>query len=61
MNRWQTISKMLSCWYKLLKARRAKLSWLNRTENLTLVNHSQAAIHAMTQLDTAAGQVETNG
>jgi hypothetical protein len=39
---------MLSCWFELLKPRRSKLGWLKQTENLTIVDYSQAAIHAMT-------------
>jgi hypothetical protein len=52
---------MLSCWFELLKTGRSELNRLKQTENLMRVNHSQAAIHAMTKLDTASGQVETDG
>ena len=57
MNGRESVSKMLRRWFELLKTRRAELSWLKQTENLMLVNHSQAAIHAMTQLYPTSGQV----
>ena len=61
MNRRETVSKVLSCWFELLKTGGSELNRLKQTKNLLLVNHSQAAIQAMTKLDTASGQVETDG
>ena len=37
------------------------MSGLKQTENLVLVNDSQAAIYAMMKLDTSTGKVQTDG
>ena len=51
---------MLRSWCEFLKARWAEPSRLQLTQNLAFVDNGQAAIHAMMELDAAAGQVETN-
>ena len=48
---------MLRSWREFLKARWAKVSRLQLTQNLAFVDNGKAAVHAMMQLDAPAGQV----